>query len=187
MVRRWRRWVNFVRLGASVEAVTADKLARQRSRMHRVAVSRHESHAVVRAVEDDFVVAHACAADDGAIMLVVEDAEAPHATPQLVGILSRPKRDAHPVAEVKAGEGESSHAVRAKARKAAKQQGSKEAGQQGNRAASPPTKPGSSKGSKQQSHPTSADERHSESWPFPYTARPHLCGANVRISASVIV
>ena len=72
--------------------------------MHRPTIGGHEGDAAVGAIEDDLVVAHVGGADDGAIVLVVKDAEAPDAASQLVGVLARAEGEDDAVAEMD-GEG----------------------------------------------------------------------------------
>ena len=60
-----------------MEAVAAVEDRRARTRMHRAAIGSHKGDAAVLAVEDDLVVAHVGRAEDGAIVLIVEDTKAP--------------------------------------------------------------------------------------------------------------
>ena len=78
-------------LGATIERVAALEQRRVLPVVHRAAVRGSKSKPAVCAVEDDLVVAHVDGADDGAVVLVIENTEAPHALPQLVRVLSGAK------------------------------------------------------------------------------------------------
>jgi len=66
--------------------------------VHGGAVRPHKRDAPPDAIKDDLVVAHVGRANHGAVVLIVKDAEAPHAGPQLVCVLARaePYADAVP-------------------------------------------------------------------------------------------
>ena len=68
--------------------------------MELCAVGGHPPDAAVDAIEDHFVVSHVGAADDGAVVLVIEDAEAPHALAELVRVLPRAEGEGDAVAKV---------------------------------------------------------------------------------------
>ena len=59
------------------------------SRVHCPTIRGHKRDASVGSIEDHLVVAHVSSSDDGAVVLIIEDAETPDAAPQLVRILPR--------------------------------------------------------------------------------------------------
>ena len=85
---------------ASVEGIASREDRGACAAMHGAAVGGHERHAPVLPIEDHLVVAHVGRADDGAIVLVVEDAKAPHTPAQLIRVLPWSKVDLHAVAHV---------------------------------------------------------------------------------------
>ena len=74
--------------------------------VHGAAVGGDEGDSPVGSVKDDLVIAHVGRADHGAVVLVIEDAEAPHAAAQLISVLPRPEVDPHAVAHMQREVGE---------------------------------------------------------------------------------
>ena len=99
-------------LVAAAEGVAADQIRRRRAVVDGDAIRRHEGDAAARAIEDDVVVAHVRRADHRAVVLVVEDAEASHAAPQLVGVLGRREGERDAAGKVERHRVELAHLLR---------------------------------------------------------------------------